>query len=369
MDKKGRILILVNHDVVVYNFRLELVERLLAENYEVYISSPYGERIEELIKLGCFYLPVMIDRHGKNPARDGKLFRHYRDCMKNVRPIMVFTYTIKPNIYGSLAAASLHIPYVANITGLGSAVEKEGLLQYITVFLYKIAFYRVQKIFFQNKENMDFFINRGIQTKRHQLLPGSGVNLERFSLLPYPDNTKVEFIFISRIMKEKGIEEYLAAAEYISRKYPNTKFHICGFCEENYEKKLKKKEEEGVIRYYGMVKDIKELMMGIHCTVHPSYYPEGMSNVCLESAALGRPVITTDRSGCRETVTDGLTGFIIKQKDTMDLIHKIEAFLRLSNEKKKEMGLNGRRKMEQEFDRKIVVEQYLSELGHRSVLS
>lgn len=188
------------------------------------------------------------------------------------------------------------------------------------------------------------------------------MNLDYYKAIEYPSNLSTEFVFISRVMKEKGIDQYLAAAKYIRNKYPNTKFHICGFCEEEYENKLKKLEEQDIIIYHGLVEDVREILKVTHCTVHPTYYPEGMSNVLLESCASARPIITTDRSGCKEIVDDGINGYIVKQQDTNDLINKIEIFINLEYEKKKELGVNARKKVEKEFDRKIVVKKYLSQL-------
>ncbi|WP_139892116.1 glycosyltransferase family 4 protein [Bacillus sp. D386] len=360
--QQKKVLILVNHDVVIYNFRRELVERLLLEGYEVYISSPYGERIDDLVQMGCKYIEASLERHGKNLFKEIKLVRYYLKVMKEVSPDIVLTYTIKPNIYGGIAASILKIPYIANITGLGTAVEKEGPMQKITVFLYRIAFGRISAVFFQNDENMQFFSKNEIANHRHRLVPGSGVNLEHFSTLNYPSDEMIEFVFISRIMKEKGIEQYLEAAEYIRGKYPQTRFHICGFTEEEYEEKLKDLEEKGIVKYHGMLRDVRQILNKTHCTIHPTYYPEGMSNVLLESSACGRPVITTNRSGCREIVDSGINGYIIEQQNSIDLINKIESFLKLDFEAKRNMGLAGRRKVENEFDRQIVIEAYINEI-------
>ena len=359
----SKVLFLVNHDVVIYNFRLELVERLLADGHQVIVSSPYGERIEALKKLGCEYRKIDIARHGMNPVKELKLISEYKKLLNQIKPDMVFSDTIKPNIYGSIACRSKKIPCVTNITGLGTAVENGGLVQKITVALYKCAFTKVQRVFFQNTENMQFFVKHKIALGKHDLLPGSGVNLQRFEVLEYPKTDTVEFAFISRIMKEKGIDQYLEAAEYIRSKYPNAVFHVCGFCEDAYEDKLKELTGKGIINYHGMVRDIKSFLKGIHCTIHPTYYPEGISNVLLESSACARPIITTNRSGCREVIDDGVNGFIVKQQDSQDLMEKIEKFLKLSEEERKNMGLAGRVKVEKEFDRRIVVQKYLDEIA------
>lgn len=357
-----RVLFLVNHDVVIYNFRKELVEELLKEECEVVISSPYGERIDLLKEMGCKYVETKLDRHGTNPIAEIKLLFYYIELIKTVKPDIILSYTIKPNLYGALAAARCKVPILVNITGLGSAVENPGILQKIMIEAYRFAFRKVQTVFVQNQENRQFFIDHKIAVNKLKLLPGSGVNLEQFHVLEYPNGEKVEFVFISRIMKEKGIEQYLEMAKYIKKKYPYTRFHICGFCEEEYENILKEYEEEGIITYHGLIMDIREVLQYTHCTVHPTYYPEGLSNVLLESAASGRPIITTDRSGCREVVDDGVNGFMVPQKDCKALIKAVEKFLKLPNEVRCEMGLAARKKVEQEFDRKIVIENYLEEL-------
>lgn len=358
-----KILFLVNHDVVIYNFRLEIVERLITDGHEVHISSPYGERIDDLVKIGCEYHKIEMARHGMNPVKELNLITDYKKLIKEVKPDICFGFTIKPNIYGAIAARGAKVPFVANITGLGTAVENPGMAQKISIILYKYAFRGIQKVFFQNTENQQFFVDYNIAIGKHEQIPGSGVNLNRFSPLPYPDDSTTEFVFISRIMKEKGIDQYLDAAEYITKKYPQTRFHICGFCEAEYEGRLDECVKSGVVNYHGMVRDVKEVLKVTHCTIHPTYYPEGLSNVLLESSACARPIITTDRSGCREVIDDGVNGFICKQKDCQDLIKQIEKFLEKSWEEKMQMGLAGRSKVEKEFDRQIVVEKYVKELG------
>lgn len=359
---KQRVLFIVNHDIVIYNFRKELVEQLIKDDYDVYICSPYGKRIEYLIEMGCHFIEQKVNRHGTNPLSDLFLISNYKKIIKKTSPKVVLTYTIKPNIYGGIASSLCNTPYIANITGLGSAVENPSIIQKITLFLYKIAFKRVKTVFFQNQENLDFFVSHKIPMSNYELLPGSGVNLQQFQPLKYPDNKNIEFVFISRIMKEKGIDQYLEAAKYIRDKYTYTRFHICGFCEEEYENILKEYQNQGIITYHGLIDDVREILEITHCTIHPTYYPEGMSNVLLESCACARPIITTNRAGCREIVDDGINGYMIKQKDSKDLIDKIEKFLSLKYEEKKEMGLAGRQKVELEFDRNIVINVYMKEI-------
>lgn len=358
---KKKVLFLVNHEVVIYNFRKELVEEFLSKDYEVIISSPPGEKIDRLVAMGCEFVETNVARHGKNPLNDIKLFFTYVKIIKKYKPDVILTYTIKPNIFGGIAAIVTNVPYVTNITGLGTALENKGILQILTKNLYKVALKKVNMLFFQNEENKTFFQENVYNLSQHKVLPGSGVNINHFGKLSYPnDKNGVSFVFISRIMKEKGIEYYLEAAEHIKKKYPSTSFHICGFCEEEYEGKLQFFEDKGVIKYHGMIDDVRSVLEFSHCIIHPSYYPEGLSNVLLESASCGRPIITTNRSGCREVVDHEVNGYITNVKNSEELISSIEMFLKLSNSEREMMGNNSRKKIEKDFDRKIVVSEYLN---------
>lgn len=358
-----KILILANNDVGLYKFRKELIQELLQKN-QVYICLPDGDYITQLKEMGCKFIPCEFNRHGINPLEELKLIKFYKDIIKKNIPDMVFTYTIKPNVYGGMVCAAIKIPYVVNITGLGTAVENKGIIQKITLMLYKRGLRRAQKVFFQNQENLDFMLHHGVIRGAYDLLPGSGVNLSQYQVLDYPSGDTVDFVFVARIMKEKGIEQYLDAAIEIRKLHPETRFHICGFCEQAYEMQLKKLQEDGTIIYHGMVEDMEEIYRKMCCTIHPTYYPEGLSNVLLESAACGRPIITTDRSGCREVVENGVNGYVIQQKNSEDLIKKLKLFLSLSIEERRNMGIMGRKKVEKEFDRKIVVNKYIEEVKY-----
>ena len=362
----SRVLFLVNHDAVIYNFRFELVEELLKQNHEVFISCPYGERIDELVKIGAIHKDISIDRHGMNPLKDLKLIRKYKQLIREIKPDIVFSYTIKPNIYGAIAARKCGVPCVANITGLGTALENGGIKQKICLLLYRFAFKRVQKVFFQNVNNKQFFEKHKIALGKHDLLPGSGVNLERFRPLPYPNDSTIRFVFAGRIMREKGIDYYLESARFVKTIYPNTEFHVCGFIENEYRGKLQECIDSNLVVYHGMVRDIREVYRFTHCVVFPSYYPEGISNVLLEAAACARPIITTDRPGCKETVDNGITGFIVPVKNQRLLNEAIVAFIKLSE--KNVFGEKGRKKIEKYFDRKIIIRKYLDELQSLSDL-
>ena len=358
-----RILFLVNHDVVIYNFRLEIVERFINDGHEVHISSPYGERIDDLINLGAVFHEIKMERHGMNPFEELKILKHYKRLIKEVNPDICLGFTIKPNIYGAIAARKFKVPFVANITGLGTAVENPGMSQKIMVRLYKYAFKDIQRVFYQNEENRQFFIDRGIEKGKGQRLPGSGVNLTRYPYREYPKDGIIKFAFISRIMKEKGIDYYLDAANAIRKKYGNkVEFNVCGFCEPEYDGRLQEEDKKGIVKYHGMIRDVTSFMGQMHCIIHPTYYPEGISNVLLEASATGRPIITTDRSGCREVVDDSVTGYMIPCQSSGGLIDAIDKFLKLSWDDKKAMGIAARHKVEREFDRQIVVEKYVEEV-------
>ena len=361
--KPKKILILVNRDFVLYNFRAELVERLLEQGNEVYICLPNGPKVDKMIEMGCKYIPISIDGRGTNPVKDVKLIAAYRKIFKEVQPDIILTYTTKVCIYAGLVAGWMKIPYLMNVSGLGTAVEQKGPLQPIMLALYKAAAKKAKCVFFQNTENQKFFEEHRLYSGNQRLIPGSGVNLKKWNPKEYPsEESGVEFLFIARILKEKGIEEYVKTAEVIKKEYPNATFHVLGACDGDYKEYLDTYQEKGVICYHGEVQDTSVFLERAHCTIHPSYYPEGISNVLLESAASARPIITTDRSGCRETVEAGITGYMIPQKDTTALIHAVKQFMQLTNAQRKEMGLAGRRKVESEFNREIVVQAYVEEI-------
>ena len=357
-----RIVILSNHDAYTYNFRREIIQNLMDENFKIFIVLPFGEKVLDLERMGCVCIDLPLDRRGMNPYTDLKLLSKYNKIMKKIKPAAVLSFTIKPNIYGGLVCRKHNIPFFPNVTGLGTAVENEGLVQKLLIKMYKFAYKKASCVFFQNEANRQFFRDKGIKVKNARVIPGSGVNTTHFSLLPYPSDNEIHFMFISRIMKEKGINQYLDVAKYIKAKYPNTVFHVLGYCEQDYQEELKYLQSEGIIHYHGMQSDVREFHKFSHCTIHPTYYPEGMSNVLLESASCGRPIITTDRIGCKEIVDDGLNGYLVNQKDTQDLINKIEKFLALTYEEKRKMGKVGRTKIEKSFDREIVVDNYMIEI-------
>lgn len=337
---------------------------LIDEGHEIIVSAPVDDKTTDVEQLGCKVIDTQFNRKGTNPINDLALIIKYRKLLKKIKPDVVLSYTTKPNLYGGIACQLLGIPQIANITGLGVAVEYPGLLQRITILLYKIGLRKTKTVFFQNIANKDFCLKHRMVNGQYKLIPGSGVNIDFHSFQSYPDvASPLKFVFISRLIKQKGIEEYFKAAERIKVKHPEIEFHIVGWCEDAYSEKLKELEDKGIVIYHGPVGDIRPIVGMANCTVHPSFYPEGMSNVLLESCSAGRPIITTDRPGCGEIIDDGVNGFVVKQCDTDDLVKKIEMFITLPYEQKKRMGKEARIKVEREFDRQIVVENYINEIN------
>jgi len=357
-----KVLILVNHDVVIYNFRKELVEELIKNNYKVYISSPYGQKIDYLIDMGCEYIDTSIERHGTNIIKDFQLILKYRKIIKNINPDIVLSYTIKPNIYGGMACRLTKTPYIGTVTGLGGALEKEGLMQKLLIQLYKFAFKDVNTLFLQNESNMDFFVKHNIAINKHKLIPGSGVNLEEFSLAEYPkENDELNLLFIGRIMKDKGIEELIEAAQVLKEQNVKVNFDAIGFYEGEYAKRVKELEQSKLITFHGSTNDVKDFIKNSHAVILPSHH-EGMANVLLEAAAMGRPILASSIPGCQETFDEGVTGYGFEPKDVESLVQAIYKFLELSQEERNNMGKLGRKKVELEFDRKEIVATYISKI-------
>lgn len=358
-----KILILANSDSAIFKFRSELIHEL-AKEFHIGIGIPFGNYIDDIQNNEYEFFNIPVNRHGMNPVEDMKLLRQYDKLLKQFKPDAVLEYTIKPNLYGSMACAMNHIPCLCNITGLGTAVENPGKLQKLLIMMYKFAMRKVHTIFFQNKHGRDFFEEHKIgNVKQYYMLPGSGVNLERFRPIEYPSNETLKYLFVARVIKEKGIDEFLYVARKFHEEHLNAEFHICGACEEAYEDILNDLHNQGIIVYHGLVKDMREMYEMAGCVVLPSYYPEGQSNVLLEGAASCRPLITTDHPGCREAVDDMITGFLVNKKDQDDLYTKAKKVYSMSVEQRKTMGLLGREKVEKEFDRNIVIAAYKERIG------
>ena len=358
-----RILVLANNDVGLYRFRKDLLAALLGAGHEVYISLPDGGFVSELVQLGCRFIDTPIERRGMNPIHDSKLFYQYRAILKEVKPDLVLTYTIKPNIYGGLACRMAHIPYAVNITGLGSAIENGGWLRKFVLALYKPALKGARVVFFENAGNRDTLAATGVVPQgRDVVLSGAGVNLEDYPYQSYPQEGAVRFLFVGRVMREKGVDELFAAAKRMKQEYGDgVEFHIVGSFEEGYKPLMDELEKAGVVKYHGYQSDMKPFYAMANCIVLPSYH-EGMSNVLLEAAASGRPLITSDIPGCREAVEDGNSGYLCPAKDANALYGAMQRVMKLSVEQRSEMGCRGRERMEQRFSKTAVVTETIKHL-------
>lgn len=349
-------------DSGILRVRSELITELKKAGHSVVVATPKEKDYAKLEEMGCKFIPVTIDGHGMNPLADLSVYKQFKKILNTERPDLVFLFTTKSNIYCGMACRKFDIPAVMNITGMGMAMGNKGIVQTVMIGLYKLACNgkNMKKIFFQNDDSMEFFRAHGIGNQsNYERIPGSGVNLEKFTLQPFPESDTVDFLFVARVMKQKGIDQYIEAAKEVRKTHPEAVFHVLGGCDEEYKDILDKENESGTIVYHGRVNNMTDYEKMSQCTIQPSYYPEGMSNVILEAAATGRPVITTDHPGCREGVDDGVTGFIVPIKDSTALAEAIRKFLNMSREERAEMGLRGRQKMEREFNRKIVTDAYL----------
>lgn len=343
-----------------YHFRKELVESLIQHGHDVTYAAPVDPEVTIDKGLSYHVVDMPFNRRGLNPLKDLWLTIRYVRLLKNLKPDVVLSFTIKPNVYGGLACCLCDVPQLANVTGLGIALERKGWLQKLAIRLYRIGLRKARTVFFQNRNNIDFCEKHCMVRSRKVLLPGSGVNLQHFCLQEYPAEQPLRFLFLGRMLKEKGFYEYVDAARRIRKRHPDTEFHIVGRCDNN-SFQVESLKNDG-IEWHGRQVDVRPFISMCHCLVHPSYYPEGMSNVLLESCATGRPIITTNIPGCREIVDDGINGFVISPRDVDDLVEKIERFIVLPHEQKQEMGLAARRKVENEFNRQIVVDAYLKEI-------
>ena len=359
---KKRIAILANHSGGLYDFRKDLIAEL-KKHANVTVAVPHNDRWEELHKLVDDVIELPVDRRGMNPIHDSKLFRQYRAMLKEVKPDLVLTYTIKPNIYGGLACRMAHIPYAVNITGLGSAIENGGWLKKFVLALYKPALKGARVVFFENAGNRDTLAATGVVPKgRDVVLSGAGVNLEDYPYQPYPQEGAVRFLFVGRVMREKGVDELFAAAKRMKQEYGNgVEFHIVGSFEEEYKPLMDKLEQAGVVKYHGYQPDMKRFYAMASCVVLPSYH-EGMSNVLLEGAATGRALITSDIPGCREAVEDGVSGYLCLTKDADALCDAMRRFAELPENRQAEMGRRGRTRMEQKFSKTAVVAETIKHL-------
>lgn len=357
-----KILVITNSSRGLYSFRKELLEDFINKGNKVYCITNYSGNEKELCNLGCKLLRVTIDRRGINPISDFKIIVKYIILIGKIKPDKVITYTIKPNIYGGFACNLKRIPMYANVTGLGTAFQGDGLLTKIVTLMYKIAFKKVKKVFFENEENRDIIVNKGIIDKtRTHCLSGAGVNLEEYTFATYPNNGTIRFLFIGRIMKEKGVDELFQTVERLKSEGADIVVDVVGPFEDHYEDKINELDKSMIINYHGYQSDVRPFIRQAHCFVLPSYH-EGMANTLLESGAMGRPLITSNIHGCLEAVEDGKTGYLCKVKDADDLYIKMKQFIELPYEKKKKMGQLSHEHVANVFDKRKVVTETIREI-------
>lgn len=352
-----KILILVNDVTTVLQFRCELVHALVAEGHEIIVSVPKSDRIPEIEALGARVVETEVARHGKNPFKDLKLLSNYKNLLKSEKPDIVLTFTIKPNVYGGMACGKLKIPYVANVTGLG-VVGDGGIMQKLMLWLYKQGLKKAKCVFFQNKANEEFFRKKRVVFGATELLPGSGVNVDRFSFVEYPNAELTNIVFVGRIIKDKGVFELAQAAEKL-KDYEKLRFTVVGDVEYGAENPFINMPNVNCVGFH---KDVKPYLKNAHAIVLPSYH-EGMANVLLEAAACGRPILASKIPGCQETFDESVTGFGFEPKNVESLCEAIEKFIALPYEQKRDMGKAGRKKMEEQFNRQIVVNKYLEQIN------
>lgn len=363
-----KVLISVNSAWNIANFRSGLIQALQAEGWEVVAAAPPDEYVDRVRELGCRFVPVAMDSAGTNPARDLALHRRFKDVLREERPDVFLGFTIKPNIYGSLAAHSLGIPVVNNVAGLGTAFIRRNWLTVLARNLYKIALRKSHTVFFQNDEDRRYFLEgnllRAGQTDR---VPGSGVDLARFQQTPMPARAVDEplhFLFVGRVLRDKGILEYVDAARRVRATGVVADFAILGpvdvqnrtaLCNADVDQWV----AEGVVRYLGTTDDVRPYLQAADCVVLPSYR-EGVPRTLLEAASIGRPLIATDAPGCRDVVDDGINGLLVRVGDGADLADKCMHLAALGSDERARMGRASRAKAEAEFDEQLVTRKYVA---------
>lgn len=365
-SKRPVAVVLANSSLGLYRFRAMLISELVDE-YDLVASVPDTEFVAELSKLGTQIYRIDFDRRGLNPFKDIRLLFSYVHLLRQAAPDCVITYTIKPNVYGGIACRLCGIRYYCNVTGLGSAFQKSGLLKKLATFLYKIGLKGASAVFFENEANMTELIDLGVLSEpKAVLLPGAGVDLEEFPYCDYPEESdRIRFLFIGRIMKEKGIEELLQAAQELYREGYPIELDVVGSFEEDYSVLFSQCEAEGWLNYYGYQSDVRPFIRSCQCFVLPSWH-EGMANTNLECSAMGRPVITSDIPGCREAVQPECTGFLCDPHSPASLKSTMRTFLELDHRSKTIMGCAARKRMEAYFDKREVVSRTVAAI-HRGL--
>ena len=359
-EKVSKILIITNHSYMFYRFRLELVQELM-QSHEVVLSMPFVGHENDFEAMGIRCIDTDLDRRSINPKKDFKLFRFYQKLLKQEKPDLVITYSIKPNIYGGVACSLAGIPYCANVQGLGSAFERKGLAQLVTL-MYRFAFRKVRTVFFENTvDAVEFQKMIGLPAEKQTILNGAGIDMDKYPYMEYPETDTNRFLYIGRIMKEKGINELFGAAQRLKAEGEDFIIDMVGFFEDEYKEKVEEMQQKGIVKFHGFVEDPRPYYGQAGCVVLPSYH-EGMSNVLLEAATTGRPIITSRIHGCMEAVNEGKSGFLCEPRDEDSLYTAMKQFIALSQEERKAMGLQGRDLMEEKFQKSKVVKETIAAL-------
>ncbi len=349
----------------VYNFRLPLIQALLESGFRVGVVAPEDEYSSKIQELGCEFYPLFINNKGVNPLREIVGVLGFIKRYKALRPDIVLHFTPKPNIYGSLASRLLGIPCINNIAGLGTAFVHDGWLSKVVKFLYRFSQGAVKKVFFQNSDDMSLFLSsRIVKQQQAGLLPGSGVDLEKYPASPKMDNHFFRFLLISRLIWDKGIGEYAEAAKLIKQKCPHVECQLVGYVDHNNptavpESQVMEWHESGVLNWVGRRDDVRPFIAEADCVVLPSYYREGTPRTLLESASMAKPLIAADSIGTREPVDEGVNGYLCKPRDAHDLAKKMEEIVSMTHEERLRMGQASRDKMVKEYDVTFVVDLYL----------
>jgi len=369
---KKKIAIISNVSWNLYNFRLSLMVAMRNAGYDVIAIAPHDEYSQKIIDAGFEFHSIKLNSQGINPLQDMQTTMEFYKLFKELSPDFICNYTIKPNIYASLVARALDIKMINNIAGLGTLFIKQGPITSIAKLLYKASQSKADRVFFQNRDDFKLFTDEGLVKRSScDILPGSGVDTNRFRPQEKPQSEVIRFLHVSRMIWEKGIGEYVDAARIIKAKYPNVEFCLLGFLDVANPGAISREQmnewvEEGVINYLGVSDNVDEVISTADCVVLPSYYREGTPKTLLESASSAKPIITTDNVGCRDVVDHGVNGYLCEPRSFEDLADKIEMFLALSLEERVKMGENSRRKVKSEFDEKIVIGKYLEVLGSYS---
>lgn len=363
-----KICLSANTSWYIYNFRRNTISELINTGYYVLVMAPEDEYTPLLKALGVDFFPISLVGQSLNIITEMKSFLSIYKALGNAKPHILLNFTPKNNIYCSLVASFYKIKTINNISGLGTIFTKNNLLSFFVKKLYKISQSKVDFVFFQNYEDKKIFNDNGIvNASKCRRIPGSGVDLQRFKYIEPIFNSKTKFIFIARLLYQKGIMQYILAASEVKKEFSNVDFTIVGFLDESNENYIKKSEltkwvELGVVNYYGISNNIEELLATHDCVVLPSYYREGVPKTLLEGAAMGKAIITTDNVGCRDIVNDRVNGFLCEPKSVNDLISAMRNYLALSNSEKTKFSLESRIKVEKEFDEKIVLNAYLDKI-------